>query len=693
MMKFQFLTSLTGNVIRGSFLASILATIFPSMLLAQTQLLPGGVTLLSGNVLPQIAPAGAGENQAAVVMVRTPVSYQRHGGMFRLSAPATPTSPSAAVSETPARETRKTEEADAIDSADPSTCAAASFRFAQPAQAGDLLLIRFRARTPRKTFFRVYVQSIPPEKGRPAFRESSWFPLATDKTWREFSLPLYTKTVLKKNNGVLTFQVPMSCRDLEIADLEVINYGRSYRYDELPRTDVMTYPGQEMNAQWRKDALARIETIRKSDITITVVDKNGKPIPDAKVQVDMTRHAFGFGSAVNRWPWLGVNKWDETFSPADVARYRAAIEELCNEVTLESGLVPGAWVDQQGRAASLQFIDWLNERGIGVRGHMLLRSAWSYYIATLMEEPVVAPLKAKYKNDPAALQKAMTDNVIMGALYQDHQDELKTVLYDQAGEKLNVLRGKIIDWIAINHPTYGDSPRGNAFSDLFGNNEWQADFLKHARQVDKTMPLYINEGGIDPAGDETWLREQYGLVPGKVRRDQLENFLKMLQAQNVPFDGVGMMSHFGWYLTPPETLLKIFDRFAPYGKIIVTEYDVDIPDEKLQGDYTRDFLIALYSHPAARSMILWGFWDTAHWLINSPIYRRDWSLKPGGQAWKKLIFEDWWSNESGTTNTDGQFEARIFHGEYKVTVEKDGLRREAKARFVPGKTSIKIILE
>lgn len=677
----------------GSFIVSLIAAILPSMLLAQTQLPPGGVILLSGNILPQIAQEPAGQNQAVVVMVQTPVSYKKSGGMFRLSAPDRSASQPAIGGESSARELRKGEEADAIDSADPSTCAAASFRFTQPAAAGDLLLVRFRARSPQTVFFRVRVRPLVPLKGRSASRQEHWFPLSAGTKWREYSLPLYTKTALNKNNGRLSFQVPMNCRNLEISDLEVVNYGRSYRYDELPRTDVMAYPGQESSARWRKEALARIEKIRKSDVTITVVDKNGKPVPGAKVQVDMTRHAFGFGSAANRWPWLGVNKWDETFSPADVARYRAAIEELCNEVTLESGLVPGAWVDKQGRATSLQFIDWLQERGIAVRGHMLLRSAWSYYIATLMEEPVVAPLKAKYKNNPAGLQKAMTDNVIMGELYQDHQDELKKVLYDQMAEKLTLLRGRIVDWIAINHPTYSDSPRGNAFSELFGNIEWQADFLKHVRQVDKNVPLYINEGGVEAAGNEKWLREQYGLVPGKVRRDELENFLKMLQANNAPFDGVGMMSHFGWYITPPETLLKIFDRFAPYGKIIVTEYDVDIPDEKLQGDYTRDFLIAFYSHPAARSMILWGFWDTAHWLVNSPIYRRDWSLKPGGEAWKKLIFEDWWSNESGTTDAAGQFKARVFHGEYKVTVEKDGLRRKADARFVPGKTSIKIILK
>ena len=61
-----------------------------------------------------------------------------------------------------------------------------------------------------------------------------------------------------------------------------------------------TYPGQEADAQWRKDAWARIEQNRKSDFDIQVVGENGAPVSRAKVNVALQKHDFDFGTAVNK---------------------------------------------------------------------------------------------------------------------------------------------------------------------------------------------------------------------------------------------------------------------------------------------------------------------------------------------------------------------------------------------------------
>jgi hypothetical protein len=69
------------------------------------------------------------------------------------------------------------------------------------------------------------------------------------------------------------------------------------RAERLPRTPA-TYAGREPNALWRKEALARIEKIRKADLVVRVVDRNNRPVRNATVAVRMKRHAFPFGSAV-----------------------------------------------------------------------------------------------------------------------------------------------------------------------------------------------------------------------------------------------------------------------------------------------------------------------------------------------------------------------------------------------------------
>jgi len=43
---------------------------------------------------------------------------------------------------------------------------------------------------------------------------------------------------------------------------------------------------------------ARIEKHRKADAVVVVIDRDGKPVPGAKVAVEQTRHAFLFGSNI-----------------------------------------------------------------------------------------------------------------------------------------------------------------------------------------------------------------------------------------------------------------------------------------------------------------------------------------------------------------------------------------------------------
>ena len=51
-------------------------------------------------------------------------------------------------------------------------------------------------------------------------------------------------------------------------------------------------------AAWEDDANARIESIRKRDVQITVIDANGSPLNNVSVQLKQTRHLFGFGTCL-----------------------------------------------------------------------------------------------------------------------------------------------------------------------------------------------------------------------------------------------------------------------------------------------------------------------------------------------------------------------------------------------------------
>lgn len=59
-----------------------------------------------------------------------------------------------------------------------------------------------------------------------------------------------------------------------------------------------SYPGSAQD-DWKTEANARIEQIRKRDAQIVVVDRDGIPVAALPVDVDQRRHRFAFGTAVS----------------------------------------------------------------------------------------------------------------------------------------------------------------------------------------------------------------------------------------------------------------------------------------------------------------------------------------------------------------------------------------------------------
>jgi hypothetical protein len=126
-------------------------------------------------------------------------------------------------------------------------------------------------------------------------------------------------------------------------------------------------------------------------------------------------------------------------------------------------------------------------------------------------------------------------------------------------------------------------------------------------------------------------------------------------------------------LTSPEIIYEILDEYASDGKSIsITEYDAVGVDEFMAGEYMRDFLTIVFSHPAVDNFLMWGIWDAIHWRDDSPMFRDDWSLKPSGQAFIDLVFDEWWTDESGETDMDGRYVTRAFLGTHIVIVEHNG---------------------
>jgi len=403
-------------------------------------------------------------------------------------------------------------------------------------------------------------------------------------------------------------------------------------------TEAASYDGRAPGAAWRDAARRRIEKHRKANLAVTVTGADGKPVRSAQVAVAMQRHAFGFGSAVAA---DCIERGGD-----DGKQYREVIRTWFSKVVFENDLKWPHWENPAGRARTLKALDWLSEHGIVVRGHCLVWPSWKRMPRDL----------GRLKNDKPALRRRIVDHI---------RTEVTT------------LKGRIADWDVINEPFWNHD-----VMDVLGN-EVMVEWYKAAQAADPATVLYLNDQNI-LAGGGTDRKHQ----------DHYEQTVRYLQEAGAPLGGLGMQCHFGGNLTPPERLVEVLDRFAGFDlPIQVTEFDINTKDRRLQADYMRDFLTAVFSHPRVEGILMWGFWAGRHWKPEAALFDRGWTLRPHGEAWRDLVLKEWWTREDGSTDAHGRFQACGFLGAYEVTVSAGGKTRTVKVTLGKGGAAVSVQLD
>jgi hypothetical protein len=212
--------------------------------------------------------------------------------------------------------------------------------------------------------------------------------------------------------------------------------------------------------------------------------------------------------------------------------------------------------------------------------------------------------------------------------------------------------------------------------DLFGP-AIQVDWFRAARAAHANAPLYLND----------YSNHDASLDAAHVAH--FETTARYLKDQGAPIGGLGLQAHISANPSPPANVLSVLDRYAALGlPVRITEFDINTDDEELQADYTRDFLIAMYSHPSVVGVQLWGFWESAHWIPRAAMYRANWSEKPNAAAYKTLVLDQWRTRANGTTDAQGTWRGRGFHGDYVVTIERAGQSVEQVFRLSAGMTPV-----
>lgn len=381
----------------------------------------------------------------------------------------------------------------------------------------------------------------------------------------------------------------------------------------------------------------RVETLE-----LQLVDAEGAPRPDARVAVEQTAHAFGFGCIAFRMP---VTEDDRAQDPSGAALADLWLG-LFNAATL-----PFYWRWFEPRpggptdAARLRVLaEHLASRGVRLKGHPLL---WH----------TLAPTWLMERDDQAV------------------EETIRARITREVGE----FAGLVDQWDALNE---------SVILPVFEAEENAVTRLARARGRLPVVRLAVETARAANPGAHLVLND-FDLT--SAFEDVIEESLEA----GVPIDAIGLQTHMHQGFRGEEQIAEVLERFSRFGLPLqmtettllsgdlmpshiedLNDFRVDSwpstpeGEERQAEELVRHYRTVLAS-PAAESLTYWGLDDATAWLgAPAGLVRADGSPKPGYAALQQLIRKDWWvDREEHRSDAAGIVRLRGFAGDYRVEVD------------------------
>jgi GH35 family endo-1,4-beta-xylanase len=371
---------------------------------------------------------------------------------------------------------------------------------------------------------------------------------------------------------------------------------------------------------------------------------NVKTKPGAKVIVEQVAHEFWFGCAI---PNSFV---DGSMPETDKKQFEEKFLQNFNSAVTENAVKWGTMERQKGRP-DYSVIDgilaWTEANQIPIRGHNLFWGIPQFI------QPWV---------------KELSD------------EDLELTIKNRAKTVAARYKGRFVEYDLNNEMVHG-----NYYEERLG-----AD-------ITKKMAEWSQAG--DPE-IKLWLND-YDILTGKKLPEYLAQ-IRLLLGQGVPVAGIGVQGHLHAETFDRHQVKNALDSLAQFNlPIRVTEFNMPgqrskyyadrklkltDEEEEIKAKELVDYYKICFAHPAVEGILMWGFWEGANWIPVSSLYKRDWSPTPSAEAYKNLIFNEWWTKAEAKTNKKGELSVPAFFGKYKVTV--NGITKKIDLTKASGKVVV-----
>ncbi len=347
--------------------------------------------------------------------------------------------------------------------------------------------------------------------------------------------------------------------------------------------------------------------------------------PGEWVDIQQQSHEFWFGAAI-------ANKvFDGEMSQKEAAKYKQAFLANFNSAVTENAL---KWGNMQPTKGKVEYgtvdamLEWTETNDIPLRGHNIFWGVHKFV------QPWVTKLSKKELEKTLELRARDVGSRYKGRFaHYDLNNEMihKNYYADKLGEGITL---KMANWVLAEDPG---------------------------------AKLYLND---------------YDILTGRLLDKYVKHIEELLE-MGVPLAGIGVQGHLHGDSFDPVELQNALDELAKFNlPIVITEFNfpgqrskwhkekgkhkVTEADAQFFAQSLEEYYRICFGHPAVEGILMWGFWANANWIPESSLYDRKWNPTPSLEAYRNLVFKEWWTDLRVKADASGIVKVPVFYGDYVV---------------------------